>query len=423
MAAEGFQNTFEVNMDDMLDKTMHTFRKSKTNTLANHWKWNPFNLVNKHYTRQSDQLLDLMVEQSIPKRIYQARPNLVLNIGNEYLTMNLMEELASYYKNTALTMPKRHIYTRFVRDFKEFTLPMIDYAHFTNPLQTGNDNGFVFPGEYVGQYGTYEAVKHIYSQNESMKGLDKGDHILVNKRYFASDMEKALGKVRTDFRAKHKIDQDAYSIFLAPGNEKNEVAWCMENLRKGVKEFLLKYSAPTSLSPKALPLDKFVTVLSLHEGSEGEKFVKEYLAEHEWTGKLVIVTNSKNEHYDAMAASDFGFVYDGQMASSASALHLPINCLINMRMHQQWWNDYYNRWWNDMNIIADYPLNKELIGGEAWWGKFCEQLAENYVRPGARYEMIQKSDGWVQDAMSFKPLDRSTVRTKDLMLDDGQAYD
>ena len=58
----------------------------------------------------------------------------MLNIGNEYLTMNLMEDLAKYYKNTALNMPKRHIYTRFVRDFKEFTLPMIDYAHFTNPL-------------------------------------------------------------------------------------------------------------------------------------------------------------------------------------------------------------------------------------------------------------------------------------------------
>lgn len=137
-------------------------------------------------------------------------------------------------------------------------------------------------------------MKHVYSKNESMKGLDKGDHILVNKRYFASDMEKAIGKLREDFRAKNKIDQDAYSIFIAPGNEKNEVEWCMENLRKGVKEFLLKYSAPTSLSPKALPLDKFVTVLSLHEGSDGEKWVHEYLAAHEWTGKLVIVTNSGN---------------------------------------------------------------------------------------------------------------------------------
>ena len=51
MAAEGFENSFEVNIDDMLDKTFHTFRKSKTNYIGNHWKWTPFNLVNKHYTR------------------------------------------------------------------------------------------------------------------------------------------------------------------------------------------------------------------------------------------------------------------------------------------------------------------------------------------------------------------------------------
>jgi hypothetical protein len=40
---------------------------------------------------------------------------------------------------------------------------------------------------------------------------------------------------------------------------------------------LLKYSAPTSLSAKALPLENFVTVISLHSGSEGEKYVREYL--------------------------------------------------------------------------------------------------------------------------------------------------
>jgi hypothetical protein len=45
---------------------------------------------------------------------------------------------------------------------KEFTLPMIDYCHYTVPLNTANQNGFVFPSEYVGQYGTYEAVKHVY---------------------------------------------------------------------------------------------------------------------------------------------------------------------------------------------------------------------------------------------------------------------
>jgi hypothetical protein len=51
-----------------------------------------------------------------------------------------------------------------------------------------------------------------------------------------------------------------------------------------VKEFLLKYSAPTSLSPKARPMSNFVTVISLHNGSEGEKYIKEFLKEKEWTG-------------------------------------------------------------------------------------------------------------------------------------------
>ncbi|MFN9902869.1 MAG: hypothetical protein ACK55Z_29640 [bacterium] len=89
----------------------------------------------------------------------------------------------------------------------------------------------------------------------------KEDYLLINKRYFASDMEKAIESMKNQFRSKHNIKSDAHVIFIAPGNEKSEVEFCLENLRKGVKEFLLKYSSPTSLSPKALPLDgNFVTV-------------------------------------------------------------------------------------------------------------------------------------------------------------------
>jgi hypothetical protein len=47
----------------------------------------------------------------------------------------------------------------------------------------------------------------------------------------------------------------------------------------------------------------------------------------------VIVYNDNNEHIDAMAASDFGIVYDGQMVGAAAACHLPTMILIKMRMH------------------------------------------------------------------------------------------
>ena len=47
--------------------------------------------------KNADQVFDNMTEVQLPKRIYQSRPDIVLNIGNEYLTMMLMEELKSKY--------------------------------------------------------------------------------------------------------------------------------------------------------------------------------------------------------------------------------------------------------------------------------------------------------------------------------------
>ena len=165
-----------------------------------------------------------------------------------------------------------------------------------------------------------------------------------------------------------------------------------------------------------------MTVLSLQEGSEGEKYVKQYLKEQEWFGRLVIVSEKDNQHFDAMAASDYGFIYDGQMVSSANVLHLPTSCLIKMRMHHQWWHNFYNRWWNDMNIVADNSLNDELIGGQVWFGKICDTLAQSYLKPGLRFEMIKKCDGFIQEAIPLKPLDRTVVEGRDLILEDGLSY-
>lgn len=95
MQKEGLEQTFDFNIDNLMDKTFHTYRKSKTNSTWMHYKWNPFNLVNKHYMRNSDQVMDLFSEFDLPKRIFKSKPSLVLNIGNEYLTQNLMEELKS----------------------------------------------------------------------------------------------------------------------------------------------------------------------------------------------------------------------------------------------------------------------------------------------------------------------------------------
>lgn len=116
----------------------------------------------------------------------------------------------------------------------------------------------------------YEAIRHIYSQSKDLQPLLKDESLYINKNYFASDLEKGIDKVRTSFREKHQIDKNNTVIFFAPGNEVKEAEFCLENVRKGVKEFILKYSSPTSLSPKAPPVDNYVTVISLEKGSDVE---------------------------------------------------------------------------------------------------------------------------------------------------------
>lgn len=144
-----------------------------------------------------------------------------------------------------------------------------------------------------------------------MAHLLKENSLYVSDKYFQTDLETGIENIRTKWRAEHGIDEKATVIFVAPGNEKNEAEFSCENLRKGVKEFLLKYSAPTSLSPKASPLSNFVTVMSLHSGSEGERYVREYLRSSNWHGQVVFVSDQDNAHLDAMCASDMGVAYDG----------------------------------------------------------------------------------------------------------------
>jgi len=54
-----------------------------------------------------------------------------------------------------------------------------------------------------------------------------------------------------------------------------------------------------------------------------------------------------------------------------------------------------------MNIIADNNIYPELIGGEAWFGKIADSIADWYLKPDTRYIMIRKFDGFLQEAMSY----------------------
>ena len=60
-----------------------------------------------------------------------------------------------------------------------------------------------------------------------------------------------------------------------------------------------------------------------------------------------------------------------------------------------------------MNIIADCNVYPELFGGEAWYGKIADSLAEWYVKPESRYDLIRKWEYFIKDALCYKPVDRT----------------
>ena len=70
MKKEGFEPTFDFDIDIMADKTFHTYRKTKTAHEGLYFKWNPMNFINKHYVRQTDDAYNNMMGVELPRRIY-----------------------------------------------------------------------------------------------------------------------------------------------------------------------------------------------------------------------------------------------------------------------------------------------------------------------------------------------------------------
>ena len=54
MQKEGMHDKIEFDVGELFDKTFHTFRKAKTFSEAIYYRWNFINLINKHYTRNTN---------------------------------------------------------------------------------------------------------------------------------------------------------------------------------------------------------------------------------------------------------------------------------------------------------------------------------------------------------------------------------
>ena len=126
------------------------------------------------------------------------------------MTFLLMDEIKKYYRNSAITMPKRHYMARFVRDMRNWSEQYVDFMHYSVPLTAKVGGGYKFPSEYMGQYGVFEAVRHIYEKSANLKHLvsEDGSELHVSKKYFSTDTEKSIQGIRSSWREQHGLTND-----------------------------------------------------------------------------------------------------------------------------------------------------------------------------------------------------------------------
>lgn len=94
MRQEGMAGQIEVDLDDFKGKEFHTFRKTKNYSEVQYsTKYKFVNFINKHFVRNADNILEQFDRAEVAKRVYQARPSVILSVDNEYITFRINDQL------------------------------------------------------------------------------------------------------------------------------------------------------------------------------------------------------------------------------------------------------------------------------------------------------------------------------------------
>lgn len=336
---------------------------------------------------------------------------------NSIVTYNnkLLKESYGYkFRAESNVRPDIYWLTNTVRHLTPSHEQFFTEAFYTLALQQINKRYYSTPSHYVGQYGTYEALRYAF-ENGGLNHLVKDNSILISRLYSLEDIENAREHISDNFRSKYDISKNDTVVFFAPGDTLGENVYTLEEFRKGFNEFIYKYSAPTSLSPNAPKSSAFKLIVSLHKGTESEKYVRDFIEGSEYASQVIIVTNENNEHYAAICASDFGFVYNGQMLSAAAALHLNVITMQDMNDLHYYWHTWENRWLAEVNIYADRPAIPEFAAGEFWFGKIANKLGEMHTNTDLKWDQIRTLKPFISGLLPIKEIVRNKSDPRDII--------
>ena len=161
-----------------------------------------------------------MKEHGVYENIARARPSCIIGLDNEHMNMEIITNVNPFYNYKygnveTIKRPDTYMLTNTVHLWDEHFKSVCDFAFYWLAQKQISRRQFIFPGHYIGQYGAYDAIRHLWEKTRP--DLLKQDSILVSREYSLDDIEKSRKILSKQFREKHKIEEDHTVIFFAPG--------------------------------------------------------------------------------------------------------------------------------------------------------------------------------------------------------------
>lgn len=161
-----------------------------------------------------------MNENEVYANIARARPSCIIGLDNEHMNMEIMKNVNTHYNHKypysdRLRRPDTYMLTNTIHLWDEHYKSVCDFAFYSLAQKQINRRHFVFPGHYIGQYGAYEALRHLLKKTKPSLLLEES--ILLSRDYSLDDIEHSRKIVSKEFREKHRIEEDHTVVFFAPG--------------------------------------------------------------------------------------------------------------------------------------------------------------------------------------------------------------
>jgi lipid A disaccharide synthetase len=344
---------------------------------GNWWLWLKHNPITKRYTRPMHQVL--RQRNQIVESIFRNHPSSIVTIDHDILSWKLQRQISELYAQSCVPKPKQVHLGQFVNRYAVEHSKYLDHVLYTIPIDPSNWNKYTISSTYIGQDSFYRAYRFLLSRSQEGKALLEDNAVWMHRTHFYAEVEPFIVAERTRFRTKHQIKAQETVLFFAPGSNTEEVAWTLPHLIGTANLFAKTYEVSEGQHVIVLPTTPTVA-------AQVTKAVKEAT----WHKNIrVIVLLTEEDKYSALAGSDLGIVYNGEIAGECLANQLSTVVVQNMTKLEFYTMTAWNRFINHLNIIADGPIYPEVIDGQCHPPKLVELIGEWYTSEAARFWPLQ----------------------------------